>query len=428
MTEYADANALGLAPMGGPNEDDEDLARRLELVRDHRRQVDIEKGRILAREQAHAEIRADKVADTDFASLYLSRSQLLNMPTPQPLIDNVLPRHSYVILRGRDQSFKSFVALDWACCLATGKPWQGHTAKPTPVLYVAGEGGYGLARRIEAWEYAWSHLIDDRMLTVRNGALDLHRPGPAFDDLLDVVRRGQYGLVVIDTLRRVSGNADGNSSEMGVVVDNLDRIRQETTDGTVLAVAHTDKGDNDARGYSGIEDDADVVWSVKRDDMYLALELAKMKDGPDGRTVHLLANKTLDSLTLSATGGLPKPNTTESQIKFLDVLRASDPDGMPSGRLMSLCTAAGIGESTYYRVARELAEAGHIVNLGTQQRKVWAIPPIEDRSHDLSPQETAPDLGGSHNSHDSQPALSLTTLTLTSLKGESEREVREDPS
>lgn len=376
-------------------------------------------------ELARAKIRAAKVAGTDFASLYLTRTQLLNMPTPQPLIDRVLPRHSYVILRGRDQSFKSFVALDWACCLATGKPWQGHATEPVPVLYIAGEGGYGLAKRIEAWEYAWSHLVDDQMLTVRNGALDLHRPGPAFDDLLDVVRRGRYGLVVVDTLRRVSGNADGNGSEMGIVVDNLDQIRQETADGTVLAVAHTDKGDNDARGYSGIEDDADVVWSVKRDDTYLALELQKMKDGRDGRTVHLIATETLESLTLAATTGLPKPNTTESQIKFLDVLRSSDPDGMPGGKLSALCVKAGMGESTYYRVSKELAEAGHIVNVGTKQRKIWAIPPIEDNSHELSPSEPAPDLGNSHDSHDSQQHLSLTPLTLTPFKGESEREDRE---
>ena len=61
------------------------------------------------------------------------------------------------------------------------------------------------------------------------------------------------------------------------------------TDGTVLAVAHTDKGDHDTRGYSGIEDDADVVWAPNASDMFLTLELTKMKDGPDGRTVHLEA-------------------------------------------------------------------------------------------------------------------------------------------
>ena len=117
------------------------------------------------------------------------------------------------------------------------------------------------------------------MFTVRTAALNLHQPGPAFDHLVGHVAGGGYGLVVVDTLRRVSGAADGNSSEMGLVVDSLDAIKRATDRGTVLTVAHTDKGDHDTRGFSGVEDDADVVWAARRDDMLLTL------NSPSSRTV-----------------------------------------------------------------------------------------------------------------------------------------------
>jgi hypothetical protein len=57
----------------------------------------------------------------DDAGEYLSRAELGDLPRPAPLIEGVLNRHSYAILRGRDGTYKSFLALDWALSLATGR-------------------------------------------------------------------------------------------------------------------------------------------------------------------------------------------------------------------------------------------------------------------------------------------------------------------
>lgn len=392
------------------------------------RKVNVKADELKVLEAARAQIRAEKAADLDFTGQYLTRKQLLDLPAPEPLIEHVLPRHAYAILRGRDHSFKSFAAIDWACCLATGKPWQGHHAEQTRVLYVAGEGAHGLARRIAAWEYAWGREIPDERLTVRRTALNMHTPGPAFDDLLDHVTTGGYGLVIIDTLRRVSGSADGNSSEMGAVVDNLDRIKQATDAGTVLAVAHTDKGDHDTRGYSGIEDDADVVWAAKRDEMHLTLELTKMKDGPDGRTIHLLAERTdAGSLILTGITGTPSPDTTESQLKILDTIRELFPDGVSSSVLLK---TTGLADATFYRAMKQLREHGVIQNLGKGKATHFVLaeellsPPEETdqsdtgTSHDLPSADTPSDLHNSHTSHDLSTDLPLPLTPLTTLRSE----------
>lgn len=192
-------------------------------------QFDLLKGRAIAR----ARLLAESEADQDYDSLFLNRDQLRDLPAADPLIEGVLDRHSYAILRGRDHSYKSFAAIDWTCCLATGKPWQGRASEQVRVLYIVGEGAHGIARRIDAWEYAWQTPLDPHTLTIRKAALNLHTPGPAFDHLLQVTRAGGYGLVIIDTLRRVSGSADANSSEMGAVVDNIDRLT-----GVVVALPH----------------------------------------------------------------------------------------------------------------------------------------------------------------------------------------------
>lgn len=354
----------------------------------HRRLVTAKKKELRALDDARAELRAEKIAGTNFDEQYLTRNQLEALPAPSPLVRGVLPRHSYGILRGRDHSLKSFTAVDWACCLATGKPWQDHDVAQVPVLYIAGEGAHGIRGRIDAWEYAWGRTVDDRMLTVRRTALNLHQPGPAFDHLLERLAEHRYGLVIVDTLRRVSGAADGNGSEMGLVVDNLDRIKQATDDGSVLAIAHTDKGDHDTRGYSGIEDDADFVWAAKRDQDYLTLELTKMKDGPDGHRIHLVTQRTLNSLTLSGIDGPAAVSTTENQTRILDALRIM-PDEVTGPDLMSTAGFTTGQKATFYRALKDLIEAGHVSPIKHGRAKYYSLPGLLDEQPEDQPQTEA---------------------------------------
>lgn len=93
----------------------------------------------------------------------LSREDLRNLPEPEPLIDNVLDRGTTALLYGMWGTAKSFIALDWAACVATGKPWQGRETGPGRVLYVAAEGANGHRGRADAWEAGWQRDIGDSM-------------------------------------------------------------------------------------------------------------------------------------------------------------------------------------------------------------------------------------------------------------------------
>src|SRR6185312_10727918 len=60
-----------------------------------------------------------------YADIVLTRSALHNLPDPEPLIDNVLDQGTVALLYGKWGTLKSFIAYDWAACVATGRPWQG---------------------------------------------------------------------------------------------------------------------------------------------------------------------------------------------------------------------------------------------------------------------------------------------------------------
>lgn len=356
-----------------------------------------------ARREAKAALDAEEEREVDFDALYLDRHGLDTLPEIPALIGGVLPRHAYGVLRGRDQSFKSFVALDWSLCLATGTPWQFRPTEHVRVLYIAGEGAYGLRKRVAAWEEA-NHLAPHpQAFVVRQTALNLHRPGRAYGHLLEHVAEGQYGLVVVDTLRRVAGSADGNSSEMGAVVDHLAEIREATAGGSVLVIAHTAKIDTDTRGYSGIEDDADVVWHARRDGDRVELDLTKMKDGPDGQTVTLQTRNVGESLVLvHSVPGLA--GLTESEQQLLTVMREMFADTGASNT--ALMDASGLAKPTFYRARKRLTDLRLIHNTGVGNRPIWGLTsPVRPEgapglvSQAVLASETVSDLQESHESH-----------------------------
>jgi hypothetical protein len=80
----------------------------------------------------------------------LTMDQLAALPDPEWLIADLVVTDSLCTLYGPFRSYKSFVALDWALCLATGTDWCGRKAKRSDVLYIAGEGVGGLKLRVAA--------------------------------------------------------------------------------------------------------------------------------------------------------------------------------------------------------------------------------------------------------------------------------------
>jgi hypothetical protein len=342
----------------------------------------------------------DDDTSSRFEVEYLDRHQLDDLPTPAQLIDGVLTRHAYAMLTGRDSTYKSFIALDWSLCLATGRRWQNHDTERCRVLYIAGEGAYGLPQRVDAWEHDKGVTVEPGWFTVRRSAVNLYRPdNGALSELLARIDTNQYGLVVIDTLRRASGGADGNGTDMGVVVDNIERIKRATGDGTALAVAHTDKGDNDARGYSGIEDDADIVWHAKVADGHLTLKNTKQKDQAEHDEMQLCANPVLDSLVIVADRfSFDAPNTS-SETKIL--LALLEPFAAEPATKSELMEVTGLAKSTFYLARGRLLDSGQIKKVGIRY--------VIGESNGVH----SGDIGQSNESNGVQPGVSAPDLGLS---------------
>src|SRR4030095_2900240 len=77
--------------------------------------------------------------------------ELCGLPAPDWLIQGILALGVMAGLYGPSGHGKSFVALAWALCIATGRDWFGRATSQGPVIYVAAEGGRSIRKRVQAW-------------------------------------------------------------------------------------------------------------------------------------------------------------------------------------------------------------------------------------------------------------------------------------
>src|SRR5262245_54607612 len=84
-----------------------------------------------------------------------SVEEVLEEPPIRWLVDGWLPARELTLLWGREGTFKSFIALDWALGLAC-RAGKGQT-----VIYIAAEGLSGLRPRVAGWMEAHGVGPDD---------------------------------------------------------------------------------------------------------------------------------------------------------------------------------------------------------------------------------------------------------------------------
>lgn len=231
-------------------------------------------------------------------------------------------------------------------------------------------------------EDQWENLF------IRRGTPNLFTGGEDYRYLLAMARKERPDVIVLDTLALSSGSADQQAAtDMGMVHDNARRLA-EACDGVVIIIAHTDKGDTDARGSSVIEDNADFVLHCSRpENDYVEVKVAKRKDAEDGwsfllgvETVQLEGGQS--SLILRDWDGeIDEPAEDPEQDKVEDVIKALEL--AVAGRRENRVDLYMVQDETSPRMARSKVSKylNKALNQGRVQmqdrpgkRTIWSLP------------------------------------------------------
>ena len=212
----------------------------------------------------------------------------LEFKAPEWLIDGMLEANTFSVCFGSPAAGKTFLTLDMALCIATGKDFHTHAVRQGPVFYIAGEGHNGFARRAAAWSKA-NDIPLQGVPFFKSSRAVIITDDSSVAELIDTIdemvqQHGEPQLIVIDTLARSMGAADENSTkEMGAAIRAIDECR-DAYDCTVLAVHHTGHGNKDrARGSSALLGAVDAEFMVDKwfQDQACAkveVKFTKMKD------------------------------------------------------------------------------------------------------------------------------------------------------
>jgi hypothetical protein len=269
--------------------------------------------------------------------------KLLDPPPPlRWLVKGYLLPASMILVFGASAAGKSLVALSWAVSVSCDLDWCGRKVTPGPVVYLAGEGHFGISRRLKALAL---HLECEAKL--RDAPLFVSSRGAALTDTaalegvadeIDGIAEeaGTPALIVIDTLHRNFGSGDENSAaDMGAFIAAGDFLRERYQGATVLIVHHSGHGEKGrARGSSSLRAAVDIEFALEHD------------EGTGTRT-----------LTPGKHKDMPKPQDAAFDLEVITLPWMTD-DGDPEESVVLVpCTGSGKPRKTATPALRLAFEA-----------------------------------------------------------------------
>lgn len=331
----------------------------------------------------------------------LSSADLDDLPPVEWLVADLLAVDSTAWIIGKPGRGKSFVALDVALHVATGKAWHGHAVRAGTVVYVVGEGARGIRPRVRGWEKV--HLDGDRVQPGKMIFIDAAEEGlvlgsPAWLELQLTVAQVRPALIIVDTQARMTVGVDENSAkEMGIVVAEFDRLRRLGGGSTILSVHHQGHAGQQARGSSAMLGAAQTELTVTKKERLITIYVTKQKDDEPIEPVELH----LDSIPVELahtpaasgdpwvtvgkpiTGGVLRPagaaeKTTVEEILALDnreriVAIMRDVFGRRGGTKSEVMRVSrdqyDVNPKTFYRIWNELLENSIVVGVMIDDRK-----------------------------------------------------------
>ncbi|MBU2979731.1 AAA family ATPase [Alteromonas sp. C1M14] len=201
------------------------------------------------------------------------------------LVKHLIPASSNGVLFGQSQSYKTFVLIYIACCIATNRLFSGLPTKHGLVFIIAAEGSNGISKRIRAWELQNGCTVGEKLIVIPHSVFpsDTNQRNCLINEIETESKRQATPVVLIifDTFSQCSNGILEN--EAGAVSRYLQSCKSigEPFGATVLNVHHTKKDSNEFRGSSTIISNVDFLFSMKRhrDKMSTKLALEKMKEG-----------------------------------------------------------------------------------------------------------------------------------------------------
>lgn len=211
---------------------------------------------------------------TDDEKQFWTMSDVGQMQATKHLIRDHYKEGGLVYLLAESGTGKTYIALDMACCIASGKDYLGeHKTEQGAVVYVGQEGSDDNQMRAKAWAINHSVFLANRNINhidvedfpfyYVNRDFDL-RTSAGSTELLSIIDNLDLDnppkLIVLDTVcNMLAGGNDSDPADMGGFITSCQTLIAKTG-AAVLAIAHPGHLDKTRpRGFSNQKPACDTV-------------------------------------------------------------------------------------------------------------------------------------------------------------------------
>lgn len=192
------------------------------------------------------------------------------IPLEAELIQGILRRGHKLMVSGASKSGKSFMLIELALCMATGRPWMGYKCEVSKVLYVNLEiSEPSFVHRIECVSEAMDIDMKDcdenlKIINLRGTSVALSKMAGALIGTIIMEEANTFvpfSAVILDPIYKISNGEENSAKDVGDFCHELDRIAT-ATGASVIYSHHHSKGD---QGYKSAQDRASGSGVFARD-------------------------------------------------------------------------------------------------------------------------------------------------------------------
>lgn len=237
----------------------------------------------LGSDAADAILDAIRAETRDY--FFTRATSYLSQPAPLKwIIKGWIPDSALCMVYGESGAGKTFVNLDMACHIAAGLDWHGHATRQGVVIYMAGEGNYGIRQRVASWCKAHNVTSLDNLL-ISNKSVDVDSPHVAAQIINAVmeIHKGDACAIFVDTVNNhMTGNENEATDTRHMV--NASKVVASAFNATVCFTHHTGNSidaKNRARGSSAWKASMDAMVLVSKKDDLISIKCTKMKDAKE---------------------------------------------------------------------------------------------------------------------------------------------------
>jgi hypothetical protein len=257
-----------------------ELAQIVRSVSRYEPESDVGASVSIGSEAADSILAATKAETQEY--FFTRATSYLGQPAPLKwIIKNWVPDFGVTMVYGESGSGKTFITLDMACHIAAGLDWHGHRTKSGIVIYMAGEGNYGLRQRVAAW--CKSHGIDslDNLL-ISNKAIDMDSPAAAAQ-IINAVRElttEDAAMIFVDTVNNHMMGDENSSQDTRNMLNAVQIVGRALNAGMCLNhhVGVAAEAKHRARGSSAWKASLDSQILIAKKDGIIEVNCTKMKD------------------------------------------------------------------------------------------------------------------------------------------------------